>query len=105
MKKYLIINRDNVEFSDDYQTCRTPLDPKWGKTDIFNDGYPITKDDFDDWPWLIFDYDLNILYDMAGSEKDAIEMIEDIFNGQYISYEQTQQQQIDESYKRAMSIL
>lgn len=105
MKKYLIVHKNEVEFTDDLQQCKSPLHQNWCTTDIFNDGFPITMDDFDQWPWFVFDYNLGVLYDMAPTEAIAIETIEDVYIGDYVTYEQFKQQQLDDSYTRAMGIL
>lgn len=105
MKKYLIVHKDQVELSSDLQKCKSPIHDTWHTTDIFNDGYPVSQDDFDDWPWFVFDYDTGVLYDMAGTEKDAIEVIETAYCGEYVTLDLLKQNEHEDSYKRAMGIL
>ena len=105
MKRYLIINSNDVTFSFDYQQCSTPIHKKWVNTDIFNDGHPFSQHDIDDWPWLIFDYDTGTLYDMATDEAIATETVRDVYNGVYIHYNQMLRDKLDDDYNRAMGIL
>jgi len=104
MKEYLLIHKDEVEFSIDYKECKNPSHNKWTNTDIFEPGEYQTKQDFDVSCWLIFDNDTGELWDMAAKEEVAIEAIEDYYNGKVVKYDKSMCDTAIDDYKRAMSI-